>query len=213
MLAHIPRDTPSNSNAEATGTGSDGRDRADMVLPDRYPGPADPAVRTAPPRQGALPLHKPYRVSDSGDERAKDEGATTERHSENKERLLVIDSDPAYRNLVSEIAKEMGYSVEVSRNGREFRDSYNDLQPTAIVLDLLLPDEDGIQLLKFLKEESCYARIIVISEVDDRLRNATNTLARAYGLRLIANLPKPIEPDDLRSALDPAATPSRGHAG
>ena len=212
MLAHIPRDAPSNSSTEATGTRTDGRARADIVPSDRYPGPV-PAVRTAPPGQGAVPLHKPYRVSDSGAERANDERAKTERHSKNKERLLVIDSDPACRNLVSEIAKELGYSVDVSRNGREFRESYKRLQPTVVVLDLLLPDEDGIQLLKFLKEETSNARIIVISEVDDRLRNATNTLASAYGLRLIANLPKPIEPNDLRSALDPAAAPLRDRAG
>ena len=138
---------------------------------------------------------------------------TTERSAPEGERLLVVDSDPAYRKLVSEIAKDLDYSVEASRDGREFKQRYVRFQPTAVVLDLLLPDGDGIQLLNFLMQEGSDARIIVISEINDRLRDATNTLASTYGLRIIANLPKPVEPETLRAALDPAAVPTRDRTG
>ena len=165
------------------------------------------------PQLSTAPLRKPHREGASNPARVTDTQATTERSSPHGERLLVVDSDPAYRKLVSEIAKDLDYSVEASRDGREFKQRYARFQPTAVVLDLLLPDGDGIQLLNFLIKEGSDARVIVISEINDRLRDATNTLASTYGLRIIANLPKPVEPETLRAALDPAAVPSRDLAG
>ena len=155
-----------------------------------------------------MPLRKPHRKGDSAAANATDTQTRTEGRARRGERLLVVDSDPAYRKLVSEIAKDLNYSVEASRDGREFKRTYVRFQPTAVVLDLLLPDGDGIQLLNFLIQEGSDARVIVISEINDRLRDATNTLASTFGLRLIANLPKPVEPETLRAALDPAATPA-----
>ena len=130
-----------------------------------------------------------------------------------EERLLVVDDDAQTCDFVREVAGGLGYVVEVTRNAKNFRRRYADFQPTAIVLDLALPDEDGVQLLKFLRNEGCDARIIVVSGLDEQVRKAVDKLAEAYGLRLVPNLAKPCQAEALRNALKPAAPPGARRPG
>ena len=120
-----------------------------------------------------------------------------------KERLLVVDDEPKMGEFVREIGDELGYDVAVTHKARDFKQQYRSFAPTTVVLDMTLPDEDGVQLLKFLKTEASNARIVVISGLDPRIRHAFDRLGDAFGLHVVANLQKPIEIETLRSALDP----------
>lgn len=119
------------------------------------------------------------------------------------ERLLVVDDEPEIGEFVREIGDGLGFDVVVTRKARDFKQQYRSFEPTTIVLDLMLPDEDGVQLLKFLKNEASDARIVVISGLDRRIRRAADRLGDAFGLQIVANLQKPIEVETLRSALGP----------
>ena len=129
------------------------------------------------------------------------------------ERLLVVDDDPKIGRVVRRVAEEMDYAVDVVENAKDFKERYGTFQPTAIVLDLMMPEEDGIELLNFLRHEGSTARIVVISGIDSRTRKAAGNLGLAYGLRIAANLRKPIGIKALRTALDPAAFRHPGDRG
>ncbi len=129
------------------------------------------------------------------------------------ERLLVVDDVPEIGRFVLRVAEEMGYAVNVVVNAKDFRERYSTFQPTAIVLDLLMPEEDGIELLNFLRHEGSTAHIVVISGGHSHTRKSAEQLGLAYELRIVANLRKPFRLEVLRTALDPAASRHPGDRG
>ena len=62
--------------------------------------------------------------------------------------ILVVDDEPDIRHLLQEILEDEGYDVEVAENGEEARHAYRQRQPSLILLDIWMPDVDGITLLK-----------------------------------------------------------------
>jgi len=68
--------------------------------------------------------------------------------------ILVVDDEPDIRNLVKEILEDEGYEVAVAENGSEARDSQRTRRADLVLLDIWMPDVDGITLLKeWSKEE------------------------------------------------------------
>lgn len=62
--------------------------------------------------------------------------------------ILVVDDEPDIRHLLQEILEDEGYDVAVAENGEAARKSYRQRQPGLILLDIWMPDVDGITLLK-----------------------------------------------------------------
>ena len=62
--------------------------------------------------------------------------------------ILVVDDEPDIRHLLKEILEDEGYDVDVAENGETARQSYRQHQPNLILLDIWMPDVDGITLLK-----------------------------------------------------------------
>ena len=65
-----------------------------------------------------------------------------------QESILVVDDEPDIRNLVQEILVDEGYNVSVAENTKVARKHANSKQPDLVLLDIWMPDEDGISLLK-----------------------------------------------------------------
>lgn len=63
-------------------------------------------------------------------------------------KILVIDDEPDICNLVKEILEDEGYDVTVVENGEQAREQRNKINPDLILLDIWMPDIDGISLLK-----------------------------------------------------------------
>ncbi|SDX99599.1 DNA-binding transcriptional response regulator, NtrC family, contains REC, AAA-type ATPase, and a Fis-type DNA-binding domains [Allochromatium warmingii] len=62
--------------------------------------------------------------------------------------ILVVDDEPDIRGLVKEILEDEGYAVAVAENGEAARHALRDRRPDLILLDIWMPDLDGISLLK-----------------------------------------------------------------
>lgn len=78
--------------------------------------------------------------------------------------ILVVDDEPDIRHLVQEILEDEGYKVEVAENGESARQAYRQQQPNLILLDIWMPDVDGITLLKEWTEDgSLVAPVIMMS--------------------------------------------------
>ena len=65
-----------------------------------------------------------------------------------KHRILVVDDEPDIRQLVSEILEDEGYHVVVAETAEQAREQVRVSRPELILLDIWMPGEDGISLLK-----------------------------------------------------------------
>ena len=62
--------------------------------------------------------------------------------------ILVVDDEPDIRQLVRDILEDENYSVSIAENAAEARHALRDRRPDLILLDIWMPDTDGISLLK-----------------------------------------------------------------
>ena len=114
--------------------------------------------------------------------------------------LLVVDDEPEIGELICDIASESGYQTQSLSHSEEFPNYYSD-QLDVIVLDLMMPGVDGIELLRFLAEHSSKAKIILISGYDMGVLKSAQKLATEQGLSVVATLGKPILIEDIDSIL------------
>ena len=77
-------------------------------------------------------------------------------------RVLVIDDDPGVAAVIGRIARRSGYDVIVTADPADFRQRVRSWQPGIIILDLGMPEADGIELLRYLADERVNARILIV---------------------------------------------------
>jgi DNA-binding response OmpR family regulator len=116
-------------------------------------------------------------------------------------RILVIDDEPQIGELIASVARTCGYRVEAEVRPAAFRDSYRTLAPDLVMVDLQIPETDGIELLRFLAEQNCRAPVLIMSGFDARVLESARRLGVARGLRIAGIVPKPIGAARLRRML------------
>jgi len=67
--------------------------------------------------------------------------------------ILIVDDEPAIRTLIAEILTDEGYEIAVADNGESARSAMRTRRPDLVLLDIWMPDIDGISLLKEWGEE------------------------------------------------------------
>ena len=84
--------------------------------------------------------------------------------------VLVVDDDPHASELLSEYLTGAGYGVAHVFNGNEAVEKAKELKPYAITLDVVLPEQNGFEILKELKSlpETREIPVIIVSITDDR---------------------------------------------
>jgi CheY-like chemotaxis protein/anti-sigma regulatory factor (Ser/Thr protein kinase) len=109
--------------------------------------------------------------------------------------ILVVDDDPAVRELVRRFLEREGFSVETSVRGRDALRLAREVQPAAITLDVMMPDLDGWTVLAAIKGDPELADIpvVLVSIVDER--------SRGYALGASDYMLKPINRERLLEVL------------
>ena len=78
--------------------------------------------------------------------------------------ILVVDDEQDIRQLVSEILEDEGYEVAMAENATEAKKLKNERQPHLILLDIWMPDCDGITLLRdWVAEDDALCPVIMMS--------------------------------------------------
>lgn len=80
----------------------------------------------------------------------------------NMPHILVVDDEPDIRHLLQEILEDEGFNVEVAENGETARQAYRQHQPNLILLDIWMPDVDGITLLKEWNEDGSLSMPVIM---------------------------------------------------
>ena len=109
----------------------------------------------------------------------------------NKSHILVVDDDDRIRNLLKDYLSENNYVVSSAENAEDAKVKISYLNFDIIVLDVMMPGQDGYELTKEIKKKSKVPIILITAkgEVENRIK----------GLELGANdyIAKPFEPKEL----------------
>jgi two-component system phosphate regulon response regulator OmpR len=110
-------------------------------------------------------------------------------------RILVVDDDPALRDLLCAYLSDTGFVVDLAGDGEEMRRAMGQAMPDVIVLDLMLPNEDGLVLTRELRTRSAVPILMLSARGEE--------IDRVVGLELGADdyLAKPFSPRELLARL------------
>ncbi len=114
--------------------------------------------------------------------------------------LLVLDDDPDMCVFIVRAAASVGYTADSAIEFEGFKDRLN-ADTAVVVLDLMMPGIDGIQVLRYLSEQGYSREVILISGYDRKVLNVAGQLARTLGLNVRASIQKPIKLEELREIL------------
>ena len=132
-------------------------------------------------------------------------GAGTQRADGTPVRVLVVDDEPSLAELLSSVLRYEGWSVQTAGTGAEAVTMGREFHPDAVVLDIMLPDFDGVEVMRRLRAEHpgvCVLFLTARDAVEDRVAGLTaggddyvtkpfsleEVLARLRGLLRRANL-------------------------
>jgi len=111
-------------------------------------------------------------------------------------RVLLVDDEPALTNLVKMALHYEGWTVEVAHNGRAAQEKFAEIEPDIVVLDIMLPDIDGMELLHRVRAADGYtptlfltARDSVMDRVSGLTAGADDYMTKPFSLEeLVARL-------------------------
>jgi DNA-binding response OmpR family regulator len=83
-------------------------------------------------------------------------------------KILIVDDDQNILHLYKEDIEEEGYEVIIADSGKEALRLFEEENPDLVSLDISIPDIDGIQLLRLMKEKRPHVPIIMITAYDYR---------------------------------------------
>lgn len=116
-------------------------------------------------------------------------------------RLLILDDDPAVGQILQMAAKSAGTEARWCEHVPAFFEALADWHPTHVVVDLLMPELSGLDVLRRLADVGCRAKVIVSSGLGaGELAEALDE-ARALGLQTAGVLPKPFSLAAVRALL------------
>jgi DNA-binding response OmpR family regulator len=85
------------------------------------------------------------------------------------ETILVVEDEPSLQETLVYNLEKQGYTVEAAGDGRSALEAARRLQPVLIVLDIMLPELDGIEVCKTLRRENFQSPIIMLTARDDEI--------------------------------------------
>lgn len=111
--------------------------------------------------------------------------------------ILVIEDDPAVTKLIDTVLTKEGYQVTIKKEGQEGEQTAQNDHYDIIILDLGLPDVDGLEICKNLRNNNILTPILILS-------GDQQTEVKVKGLRYGADdyLTKPFKTEELKARIE-----------
>src|SRR4030095_4498834 len=109
--------------------------------------------------------------------------------------MLVVDDDPVARELVTAVLQFGGHRLHQAADGVEGLGVAKQRQPELIISDLLMPNMDGFEFVRRLRNDPAFTRTPVVFYTASYLKSEAERLARICGISHVLN--KPANPDQL----------------
>jgi DNA-binding response OmpR family regulator len=121
--------------------------------------------------------------------------------------ILIVDDDPAIRDVVSDILEMSDYHVKTARNGAEALDTMRSDRPAAVLLDLMMPVMDGWEFLREYRVQAPASPVpvVVMSAAQDASSDVEELGAQGF-------LSKPFEIETILAIVGRVASAAH-HAG
>nr|WP_314444885.1 response regulator [uncultured Sphingomonas sp.] len=116
-------------------------------------------------------------------------------------RLLVIDDEPALADYMASAARMTGFAPAIAADQNSFVEAFAASRPDVVVLDLGMPNTDGVEYLRFLAEQEFAGPVLIVSGFDRRVLESAFRLGTELGLTMAGPLEKPVRLDDLEPLL------------
>jgi len=120
-----------------------------------------------------------------------------------KKRILVVDDEPDFCSIVQGQLEKEGFDVELAYNGVEGMEKVQANPPDAIVLDVMMPEKDGYEMCKELKEDNNFCDIPVLLLTAVASHVTSTRYSHAYGMSTEADdyIAKPASADEISKSL------------
>ena len=115
--------------------------------------------------------------------------------------VLVVDDDDQVRQLIRYALEQAGYAVQEARDGKEGIDQYRKQPTDVVIMDVMMPDQDGLESILILRREFPGSRVIAITGGSDMI-GVLNFLDVAKMMGARRTLHKPFELHALLEAVD-----------
>jgi DNA-binding response OmpR family regulator len=112
-------------------------------------------------------------------------------------KILVVDDEPEVRKLMEHFLTGRGYEVRMAENGRQGLLALDTFTPDVILLDMHMPELDGVETLKQLAVRVPAVPVIMVTVNDD-----VETTSRLLQLGAADYVPKPFNLDYLEQAIN-----------
>ncbi len=103
-------------------------------------------------------------------------------------KIMLVDDSELFYNFIKEVLKREEIEIVWARSGKEALEKYRSVRPDLVMVDIILSDMNGVDLIEKLKKEHRDAKIVVISGLDKDyvIEDALNAGALDY---IVKNLP------------------------
>jgi len=118
--------------------------------------------------------------------------------------LLAFDDDEDIVETICAIGVRAGFRTVSSTSASRLGELVDSSKPDVIVLDLQMPDEDGVSALRYLADIQSPAKIFLITGMDERTIASAEQYGLRRGLSVLGTMQKPFDPDELLERFEKA---------
>lgn len=122
-------------------------------------------------------------------------------HVEPGNNLMVIDDESLICEFIADVAGSYGFNVRACCGLTAVTSAFEEFEPSLVLLDLNMPGDDGVEVLRFLKDHRRDAAVMLMSGEGGRVLEAALRLGQDLGLNMLGFIEKPLELERLESVL------------
>jgi DNA-binding response OmpR family regulator len=114
-------------------------------------------------------------------------------------KILLVDDDPDFVEATKIVLESAPYQVEVAYDGTEALAKVQKEKPDLIILDIIMPEQDGFKVCKALKEDPELAKIpiIMLTSLSERMGETVYSVSDGLMLEAEDYIDKPVGPQEL----------------
>ena len=115
-------------------------------------------------------------------------------------RILIVDDNAEIAQTTCRLVTLMGHDVQVVTAPSRFMKTYLEFEPEIIFLDIVMPDVDGLEIVRWLANLDYAGRVVLMSGSEKHM-DLAGRLASAHLCMKITKLPKPFQLSQLERAI------------